>query len=111
MPRRQPSAAPLVRLAVLAAAAATTAAENATAVTAVPDGHAATLAKPAVDAFVLYLINLSQENVEPQCLREAAAATYEGAAAQVRWPAASWSRTNVSLGSTVSGPRRNSPKF
>ena len=75
--------------------------ENAT-VKVLPTAHAASLTKPAADEFTLYLINLSGGDVETRCVVEANR-TFDPAEtnASARWPAASWNRLEVALGSSV----------
>ena len=73
-----------------------------------PDTHDASLTKPDVDAFELYLINLSQKELEAQCVRIIQGyPTFEGATnASIRFPNASWSADNVTLGASISNLER-----
>jgi len=50
-----------------------------TQVTALPKTHTKSLTKPDKDEFKLYLINLSNEDLETQCVRNASLPDYSGA--------------------------------
>ncbi|KAH8058275.1 hypothetical protein JL722_6132 [Aureococcus anophagefferens] len=70
-------------------------------VTALPAEHGVALTKPASANFTLFLINLSQDELPEQCIRNTTGEPDRDHAGAAVFPEVAWSRTRLTLGNSI----------